>query len=684
MKPHDHAAILHVCPMHPEVVQEGPGDCPICGMALEPQAPAAEEGPDPELADMRRRFGVSAVLALPLLILAMASHGYGWLQFALSTPVVLWGGLPFFARGWASIRRRSLNMFTLIAIGTGAAYGFSLFALLLPDRLPAEMRGHYYFEAAAVIVALVLLGQVLELRARGATRSAVRALLALAPKTARRVGADGAEEDVPVAHLHRGDLLRLRPGERVPVDGVVVEGGGALDESAMTGESLPVEKQPGDRLLGGTLNGSGAFLMRAEHVGSDTLLARIVQMVGDAQRSRAPIQKLVDRVSAWFVPAVIVVALVTFAVWLALGEPALAIANAVAVLIIACPCALGLATPMSVMVGTGRGARAGILLKDAEALDRLEHVDTLVVDKTGTLTEGKPALTAVRPVAGFAEAELLTLAASLERSSEHPIAAAIVAGARARGLRLAEARDFAARVGAGVEGLVDGRRVEISSAPFAEAEAEAAALRSEGATVVFARVDGRPAGLLAVADPVKESTPAALADLAREGVRVVMLTGDHRATAEAVARRLGIAEVVAGALPDVKRETVRSLRAQGRVVAMAGDGTNDAPAMAEADVGIAMGAGTDVAIESAGVTLVKGDLRGLARALRLSRATMRNIRQNLWLAFGYNALAIPVAAGVFAGAGLTLNPMIASAAMSLSSVSVIVNALRLRQARLDA
>ncbi len=672
----------YTCPMHPEVVQEGPGDCPKCGMALEPMTASADEAPDPELASMTRRFWVSSMLALPLLILAMAGIGPAWLQFALATPVVLWGGAPFFARGWMSVRRHSLNMFTLIAIGTGTAFLYSVFAWLLPARIPAEMRDHFYFEAAAVIIALVLLGQVMELRARGATRSAVRALLNLAPKTARRITAQG-EDDVPLEHVQRGDRLRVRPSERVPLDGVVLDGTSAVDESAMTGESLPVEKRAGDPVTGGTLNGRGSLVMRVEKIGGDTLLARIVHMVGDAQRSRAPIQKLVDRVAAVFVPVVILIAAGTFATWMALGEPALALTSAVAVLIIACPCALGLATPMSVMVGTGRGARSGILLKDAEALDRLEKVDVLVVDKTGTLTEGKPSLTRVTPVAGVDDGELLSLAASLERGSEHPIAAAVVAGAKARGLELRDVSNFGATTGVGVEGMVNGKRIELSNRSIPALEHEANELRSRGATVVFARVNGQDAGLLAVADPVKETTPAALRDLEREGVHVIMLTGDHRATAEAVGRQLGIQEVVAGVMPDGKLAKVKELRNSGRHVAMAGDGTNDAPAMAAADVGIAMGAGTDVALEAAGVTLVKGDLRGVARARRLSRATMRNIRQNLWLAFGYNALAIPVAAGGFAWAGLTLNPMIASAAMSLSSVSVILNALRLRVVQLD-
>ena len=674
---------LYTCPMHREVVQEGPGSCPKCGMALEPMTAAAEEAPDAELMDMQRRFWWSAALALPLLILAMAAIGPGWLQLALATPAVLWGGWPFFQRGWNSVRQRSLNMFTLIALGTGAAYGYSVFALLLPGCLPVEMRGHFYFEAAAVIVALVLLGQVMELRARGATRSAVRALLALSPKTARRITEQG-EEDVPIEQVRPGDRLRIRPGERVPLDGEVLDGTSAMDESAMTGESLPVEKRAGDHVTGATLNGQGSLIMRVEKVGGDTLLARIVHMVGEAQRSRAPIQKLVDRVSAVFVPVVILIAVGTFATWLALGDPALALTSAVAVLIIACPCALGLATPMSVMVGTGRGARAGILLRDAESLDRLEKVTVLVVDKTGTLTEGKPALTSVRTAAGFSERELLALAASLERGSEHPIAAAVVAGAQKQGLELEEVKDFHSRSGSGVTGSIGQRRVELSNRSFPSMDAAAEALRREGATVVFARVDGRDAGILAVADPVKDSTPAALAELKREGLRVIMLTGDHRATAEAVAGRLDIAEVVAGVLPEGKLEKVKALRAEGERVAMAGDGTNDAPAMAAADVGIAMGAGTDVAIEAAGVTLVQGDLRGIVRARRLSRATMRNIRQNLWLAFGYNALAIPVAAGAFASQGLTLNPMIASAAMSLSSVSVILNALRLRHVTLEA
>jgi Cu+-exporting ATPase len=656
---------------------------------------------------MERRFRVSLALTLPAFALAMAdmlpgapvAHSLGrsaaWLQLALTTPVVLWGGLPFFQRGLASLRTR-LNMFSLIALGTGAAWAYSTLATLAPDLFPASFRGHggevaVYYEAAAVIVTLVLLGQVLELRARSRTGAAIRALLGLAPRTARRIGADGREEDVPLDAVRVGDRLRVRPGEKVPVDGVLLEGRSAVDESMVTGEALPVEKGPGERVIGATVNGSGSFVMSAERVGSETLLARIVQLVSEAQRSRAPIQRLADRVAAWFVPAVVAVAAATFAVWALAGpEPRLAhaLVNAVAVLIIACPCALGLATPMSIMVASGRGAGVGVLFRDAEAIEVLRSVDTLVVDKTGTLTEGRPALAEVAPAEGFAEDELLRLAASLERGSEHPLAAALVRGAAERGVALAEADRFEARPGRGVVGAVLGREVALGNrALFAElglalgALAERAdALRSGGRTAAFVAVDGRAAGLVAVADPLKPSTAEAIRALHGEGLRIVMLTGDSRVTAEAVARELGLDEVVAEVLPEEKAAVVRRLQAEGRVVAMAGDGVNDAPALAQAQVGIAMGTGTDVALESAGVTLVKGDLRGIVRARRLSRATLRNIRQNLAFAFGYNALGVPVAAGVlYPSFGLLLSPMIAAAAMSLSSVSVIGNALRLRR-----
>jgi Cu+-exporting ATPase len=707
------ARVEYVCPMHPEVVRDGPGSCPICGMALEPRTVLPEEAPDPELQSMRRRFRVGLGLTVPLLALAMSDMIPGqpvqhavpasvlaWAQFVLATPVVLWGGWPFFARGWASVRNRHLNMFTLIALGTGAAYLFSVFATLFPAALPHGLRtGHggsapLYFEAAAVIVTLVALGQVLELRARHATSGALRALLSLAPAIARRIREDGHEEDVPLTHVHVGDRLRARPGEKVPVDGVVLEGASAVDESMVTGESLPVEKGPGDKVTGGTVNGTGSLVMRAERVGKDTLLARIVQRVGEAQRTRAPIQRLADRVAAVFVPVVIAVAVVTAVVWGVWGpEPRLAhaLVNAVAVLIIACPCALGLATPMSVMVGTGRGAQAGVLIRDAAALERLEAVDTLVVDKTGTLTEGKPRLVSVVPAPGFDEARLLKLAASLERGSEHPLAAAIVEGAKERGVSLSQVEDFRSHTGQGVTGRVDGETVALGNAALmvargvdaGEMGARAETLRAEGQTVVLVSVDGRLAGLLGVADPVKASTPEALELLREEGLRVVMLTGDSRTTAEAVARRLGITEVIAGVLPDAKGDAVRKLQREGRVVAMAGDGVNDAPALAQADVGIAMGTGTDIAMESAGVTLVKGDLRAIARARRLSQGTLGNIRQNLFFAFIYNLLGVPLAAGVlYPFFGLLLSPIFASAAMSLSSVSVIANALRLRKLKL--
>ncbi|AEI62682.1 heavy metal translocating P-type ATPase [Corallococcus macrosporus] len=705
--------VEYVCPMHPEVVKDGPGSCPKCGMALEPRTVLAREPPDPELQSMRLRFRVGLALTVPLLVLAMSDMIPGqpvqhavsasvlaWAQLVLATPVVLWAGAPFFQRGWASVRNRHLNMFTLIALGTGAAYLFSVFATLAPQALPRGLRtGHggsapLYFEAAAVIVTLVALGQVLELRARHATSGALRALLSLAPPVARRIGAGGHEEDVPLASVQPGDTLRVRPGEKVPVDGVVLQGSSAVDESMVTGESLPVEKGPDAQVTGGTVNGTGSLLMRAERVGQDTLLSRIVQRVSEAQRTRAPIQRLADKVAAVFVPVVIAVAVVTAAVWALWGpEPRLAhaVVNAVAVLIIACPCALGLATPMSVMVGTGRGAQAGVLIRDAAALERLEAVDTLVVDKTGTLTEGKPRLVTVIPSPGMGELRLLRLAASLERGSEHPLAAAIVAGAKERGVTLAPVEDFRSITGQGVVGEVEGAEVALGNAALTDAlgvhagdlAARAEALRAEGQTVVLVAVEGKAAGLLGVEDPVKSSTPEALALLREEGLRVVMLTGDSQTTADAVARRLGITEVIAGVQPEAKGDAVRRLQQEGRVVAMAGDGVNDAPALAQADVGIAMGTGTDIAMESAAVTLVKGDLRAIARARRLSQGTLRNIRQNLFFAFVYNAVGVPLAAGVlYPVFGLLLSPIFASAAMSLSSVSVIGNALRLRTLKL--
>jgi Cu+-exporting ATPase len=702
----------YTCPMHPEIVRDAPGSCPICGMALEPMTPSADDEENTELLDMQPRFWVSALLSLPLVAFVMSDMLPGrplehalsprllaWIQFALGTPVVLWGGWPFFVRGFESLRTRSLNMFTLIAIGTGAAYAYSFVAVLAPGVFPAafrEMGGQVatYFEAAAVIVTLVLLGQVLELRARSRTGAAIRALLELAPKTARRLRADGVEEDVPLDAVKPGDQLRVRPGEKVPVDGVVVDGRSAIDESMLTGEPLPVEKVAGDRVVGATINQTGSLVMRAERVGAETLLAQIVQMVSDAQRSRAPIQRLADVVAGWFVPAVIAVAVVTFAVWAVFGpEPRLAhaLVNAVAVLIIACPCALGLATPMSIMVATGKGASTGVLFKNAEAIEVLRTVDTLVVDKTGTLTEGKPRLVSVIPAEGVAEGELLRAAASLERGSEHPLAAAIVGGAEERGVAAERSESFEARTGKGVVGKVGGRSVALGNgALLAELGLDASALashaeelRGSGQTAMFVAIDGRIAGLLGVADPIKQTTPEAIAQLHAEGLRLVMLTGDAKATANAVAAKLGLDEVIAEVLPEQKVEVVKRLQAEGRIVAMAGDGVNDAPALAQAEVGIAMGTGSDVAMESAGVTLVKGDLRGIARARRLSRATMRNIRQNLFFAFIYNALGVPIAAGVLYPAfGLLLSPMIAAAAMSLSSVSVIGNALRLGRTRL--
>ncbi len=698
----------YVCPMHPQIVRDAPGSCPICGMALEPRTVTGDEE-NAELKDMTRRFWVSVALSVPLLAFVMGDMLPGqplrhalsgrlmaWLQLVLATPVVLWGGWPFFARGWASIVNRSLNMFTLIALGTGTAYVYSVVAALAPGMFPESFRTHggevaLYFEAAAIITTLVLLGQVIELRARSQTSSAIKALLGLTPKTARRLRDDGGEEDVSLDEVRPGDRLRVRPGERVPVDGVFLEGTSAVDESMVTGEPIPVEKAPGSRVTGGTVNGPGGFVMRAERVGSDTLLAQIVRMVSEAQRSRAPIQRLADTVSAYFVPAVVAVAVISAAVWGLLGpEPwmAYALVNAVAVLIIACPCALGLATPMSIMVATGRGAMAGVLIKNAEALEILERIDTLVVDKTGTLTEGKPRLASLVTAPGHSESDLLRLAASLERGSEHPLAAAIVAGAEERKLTLSAVGDFRSITGKGVAGRVEGRTVALGNhrlmqdlgVPIGDLSERADALRRDGQTAMFVAVDGRIAGLVGVADPIKESTPEALRLLRESGVRVVMLTGDSRATAETVARKLGITEIEAEVLPDQKSAVVKRLQAEGRIVAVAGDGINDAPALAQAHVGIAMGTGTDVAMESADITLVKGDLRGIARARRLSQATMRNIRENLFFAFVYNALGVPIAAGVlYPLFGLLLNPIIASAAMSFSSVSVIFNALRLRR-----
>jgi Cu+-exporting ATPase len=699
----------YTCPMHPEVRQHGPGACPICGMALEPRTVALEDG-NPELEDMTRRLVWASALTTPILALMisdvvpgqplqrLAPHAWmNALEMVFATPVVIWGGWPFFVRGWASLLTRHLNMFTLIALGVGAAFGFSVVATVAPGLFPPSFRldGQVgvYFEPAAVIVVLVLLGQVLELGARSRTSAAIRHLLGLAPKTARRVGADGDEREVPQADVSVGDRLRVRPGERVPVDGIVLEGRSTVDESMVTGEPIPAEKAEGAPVTGGTVNGTGTFVMRAERVGSDTLLAQIVRMVSDAQRSRAPIQRLADTVSAWFVPIVIGIALATFAIWAAVGpEPRLAhaLVNAVAVLIIACPCALGLATPMSIMVGTGRGAEAGVLIRNAEVLEILEQVTTIVVDKTGTLTEGRPALATVEALPGFSDATLLRLAGSVEHVSEHPLAAAIVAGARDRDVALADVQDFESVTGLGVLGTVERRRVAVGNLRHMESlgvavgvvSERADALRREGQTVMFVAVDAQLAGMIGVADPIKATTPEAIRALHAAGLTIVMLTGDNRATAEAVARRVGIDVVEADVLPDRKADFVARLQQGGARVAMAGDGINDAPALARADVGIAMGTGTDVAMESAGITLVKGDLRGIVRARHLSQATMGNIRQNLFFAFAYNVLGVPVAAGVlYPVLGLLLSPMLASAAMTFSSVSVIGNALRLRRLR---
>jgi len=697
---------VYTCPMHPQIRQIGPGSCPICGMALEPDLVSLDDQPNPELADMTRRFWVGLALALPVIVLEMGGHLVGshrwidqtlsnWIQFVLATPVVLWAGWPFFVRGWQSLVTRNLNMFTLIAMGVGVAFAYSVVAALAPGIFPPAFRSHdgavaVYFEAAAVITVLVLLGQVLELRAREATSGAIKALLDLAPKTARLVDENGADREVPLVGLNVGDRLRVRPGEKVPVDGVIIEGRSSLDESLVTGESMPVTKETADKVIAGTLNQSGGFVMRAEKVGRDTLLSQIVQMVAKAQRSRAPIQRLADQVAGWFVPTVIVVALLAFGAWALFGpEPRLAfgLVAAVSVLIIACPCALGLATPMSIMVGVGRGAQAGVLIKNAEALERMEKVDTLVVDKTGTLTEGRPKVVSIVPAEGFDEAEILKLAASVERSSEHPLGDAIVRAAEERNLPLADVQEFDSPTGKGVTGKVAGKAVLLGNANFMTSshidtrplEEQAERLRGDGATVINIAVDGKLAGILAIADPVKPSTPEALKALAAEGIKVIMLTGDNRTTANAVAARLGISEIEAEVLPDQKSAVVGRLQKEGRIVAMAGDGVNDAPALAAADVGIAMGTGTDVAMESAGVTLLRGDLGGIVRARRLSQATMRNIRQNLFFAFVYNAAGIPIAAGIlYPTFGLLLSPVIAAAAMALSSVSVVGNALRLR------
>jgi P-type Cu+ transporter len=697
---------IYTCPMHPQIRQVGPGSCPICGMALEPEVASLDAPPNPELADMTRRFWVGLGLSLPAVVLEMGGHlagGHGlidqalsnWIQLVFATPVVLWAGWPFFVRGWQSLVTRNLNMFTLIAMGTGVAYVYSLIGTVAPNIFPATFRGHdgavgVYFEAAAVITVLVLLGQVLELRARAATSGAIKALLELAPKTARLVDDDGADHEVPIDSLKAGDRLRVRPGEKVPVDGVILEGRSTLDESLVTGESMPVTKETGARVIAGTLNQSGGFVMRADKVGRDTLLSQIVKMVADAQRSRAPIQRLADQVAGWFVPLVIIVAVVAFGSWSLFGpEPRMAygLVAAVSVLIIACPCALGLATPMSIMVGVGRGAQAGVLIKNAEALERMEKVDTLVVDKTGTLTEGKPKVVAIVTAGGYQEAEILRLAASVERASEHPLADAIVQAAKARNLALSKVEAFDSPTGKGATGKVDGKTVLLGNSNFLKSvgndtgplDEQAERLREDGATVINIAVDGGLAGLFAIADPIKPSTPDALKALAADGIKVIMLTGDNRTTANAVARKLGIGDVEAEVLPDQKIAVVNKLQKAERIAAMAGDGVNDAPALAAADVGIAMGTGTDVAMESAGITLLKGDLNGIVRARRLSQATMRNIRQNLFFAFVYNAAGIPIAAGIlYPHFGILLSPIIAAAAMALSSVSVVGNALRLR------
>lgn len=703
--------VEYTCPMHPQVRQMGPGNCPICGMALEPVIATGDEGESPELRDMTRRFWIGLALTLPVFALEMGGHLFdiahlvgvqrsNWVQLLLGTPVVLWAGWPFFVRAWASLVNRSLNMFTLIALGTGAAWAYSIVGTLAPNLFPQELRGHdgavaVYFEAAAVITVLVLLGQVLELRAREKTSGAIKALLDLAPKTAVRVRPDGSDETVQIDTLQVGDLLRVRPGEKVPVDGELTEGKGTVDESMVTGEPMPVTKAPGSKVTAGTINQTGGFVMRAEKVGADTLLAQIVHMVAAAQRSRAPIQRMADEVAGWFVPVVIVVALLTFGAWLLWGpSPAFsyALITSVAVLIIACPCALGLATPMSIMVGVGRGAQHGVLIRDAEALERMEKVDTLVVDKTGTLTEGRPKVVHVEPVRGVLADDLLRKLASVERASEHPLAMAVVAAARERGLPLSEVADFDSPVGKGVVGQVEGAVLVSGAAKFLAEhgiavdtlDAAAEAQRGRSATVIYVAVGGRLNGFVAIADPIKETTPAALHALREAGVRIVMLTGDGRTTAQAVGRELGIDEVVAEVFPEDKAAIVQRLRSEGRVVAMAGDGVNDAPALAAAEVGIAMGTGTDVAMESAGVTLLKGDLLGIVRARKLSRATMRNIRQNLFLSFVYNVAGIPLAAGVlYPFFGLLLSPVVAAAAMALSSVSVIANALRLRTVKVD-
>ncbi len=701
---------IYTCPMHPEIRQAAPGNCPICGMTLEPALGSAEAGPSAELKDMTRRFWIGLIIALPVLALEMGGHVTGlkmalghsasnWTQFVLATPVVLWAGWPLLLRGWRSILTRRLNMFTLIAMGTGIAWIYSVVATVAPQVFPAAFRDaegavDVYFEAASVITVLVLLGQVLEIRARETTSGAIRALLDLAPKTARRLKDDSVEEEIGLESVVVGDRLRVRPGEKIPVDSVVIDGRSAVDESMVTGESMPVTKVVGAKVIGGTMNQSGGLIVQAEKIGRDTMLAQIVQLVAEAQRSRAPIQRLADEVSGWFVPAVIGVAVLAFAAWSIFGpEPRFSygLIAAVAVLIIACPCALGLATPMSIMVGVGRGAQVGVLIKNAEALERMEKVDTLVVDKTGTLTEGKPAVTAIAPAQGFAAADILRLAASVERASEHPLARAIVTSAEAHGLTLAPVEDFDSPTGRGALGTVEGKRVHLGNARFLEDKGVATEslagkaddMRADGATAIFVAIDGRVGGVFAIADPVKATTPAALAALKAGGVRVVMLTGDNWTTAKAVAQRLGIGDVEAEVLPDQKSAVVQRYKSQGRVVAMAGDGVNDAPALAAAEVGIAMGTGTDVAMESAGVTLLKGDLTGIVRARILSRATMRNIRQNLFFAFIYNAIGVPIAAGVlYPFSGILLSPIIAAAAMALSSVSVITNAARLRRVKL--